>query len=95
MNSRQVIPPPVASSLLASVAYDADHCILQLEFHSGAVYRYFDVPLSIYQQLMAADSKGSYFNHSIRGCFLHKFVLKAEPAHLPLPSSNKLSGIAL
>jgi KTSC domain len=76
MNSRPVIPLPlpVVSSLLASAAYDADHCILQLEFHSGAVYRYFDVPINTYRQLMAADSKGSYFNHSIRGCFLHKLV---------------------
>jgi hypothetical protein len=74
MKSRPLIPQPVASSLLASVAYDADQCLLQLEFHSGALYHYFDVPPSIYRQLMAADSKGSYFNHSIRGCFLHRLV---------------------
>ena len=34
---------------------------LEVEFLSGAVYQYFDVPQSIYDGLMAADSHGKYF----------------------------------
>jgi len=66
-------PGPIAvdSSLLASAAYDADESVLQLEFRDGAIYRYFAVPSAVYHDLLAADSKGSYFNQQIRGSFRH------------------------
>ena len=35
--------------------------ILEIEFLNGAVYQYYDVPQSIYDGLMAADSHGKYF----------------------------------
>jgi hypothetical protein len=60
---------PVNSTLLASVIYDVGELILQLEFQNGAIYRYFAVPAAIHNGLLAADSKGSYFNHKIRNCF--------------------------
>jgi hypothetical protein len=71
MSSPRLLPVLVDSSLLTSVAYDAGASILRLEFHSGAVYRYFDVPQSVHDDLMQAESKGSYFNDSIRGCFAY------------------------
>ncbi|HUN14483.1 MAG TPA: KTSC domain-containing protein [Alistipes sp.] len=51
----------VSSSNIASIGYDFDNMILEVEFLSGAVYQYFDVPQSIYDGLMAADSHGKYF----------------------------------
>lgn len=51
----------VSSSNIASIGYDLDNMILEVEFLSGAVYQYFDVPQSIYDGLMAADSHGKYF----------------------------------
>lgn len=59
----------VESSTLITVAYDCTGQVLRLEFRSRAVYCYFCVPASVYQDLMAADSKGSYFNRNIRGRF--------------------------
>ena len=56
----------VSSSNLASVGYDPGNLILEIEFHKGAIYQYFDVPDNIYQGLMQADSKGTYFNSHIR-----------------------------
>lgn len=42
--------------------------ILELEFVSdSSVYRYYDVPESIYQGLMDADSAGRFYNQTIRG----------------------------
>ena len=67
----QPVPIAVDSSLLASAAYDADESVLQLEFRDGAIYRYFAVPPAVYHDLLAADSKGSYFNKQIRGRFLY------------------------
>ena len=59
----------VQSTTLTTVAYDPTGQMLQLEFPSRAVYCYFGVPPGVYQDLMAADSKGSYFNRNIRGRF--------------------------
>ena len=59
----------VESTTLAVVAYDDAHEILQLEFRSRASYRYFGVPAPVYEALLAAPSKGKYFNRAIRGNF--------------------------
>jgi hypothetical protein len=63
----QAGPVAVNSSLLASVNYDAGESVLQLEFLTR--YLYFAVPATIYEELLAADSKGSYFNSRVRGRF--------------------------
>ena len=62
-------PVPVDSTLLVSATYDVGESILQLEFCDGAIYTYFAVPEEILNGLLAADSKGSYFNRRIRSCF--------------------------
>jgi hypothetical protein len=56
----------VVSSNLVSVGYDEDSSTLEVEFKSGAVYRYFNVPLFEYERLMAASSHGIYFNANIK-----------------------------
>lgn len=61
---------PVSSSNLASVGYDPTTYTLEVEFNSGRVYQYFDVPEHIYQELMSAGSVGSYFSRSIRNSFV-------------------------
>jgi hypothetical protein len=68
MSSPQATPTPVQSSLLASIAYSAN-ATLELEFRSGALYRYFAVPHAVFEQLLHADSKGAYFNRNIRNRF--------------------------
>lgn len=69
MTFTQTAPVPVSSTLLASVIYDVGESILQLEFCNGAIYRYFAVPAAIHDGLLAADSKGAYFNRKIRSGF--------------------------
>jgi KTSC domain len=64
----------VASTTLASVSYFPDRHLLELEFRNGAVYEYCDVPLHEYHELLAADSKGAYFNGHIRNCFPYRQV---------------------
>ena len=60
---------PMPSSVLASVAYDQDRAVLQVEFRSGAVYHYFQVPHQSYAELWQSDSHGAYFNRHIRNFF--------------------------
>lgn len=55
------------SATLVPVGYDETSEILQLEFRSHAVYRYFGVPGSVCEALVAAPSKVGYFNGAIRG----------------------------
>lgn len=50
----------VVSSNIASIGYDPDNMILEIEFLSGSVYQYYDVPQSIYDGLMTADSHGKF-----------------------------------
>lgn len=50
----------VSSSHIASIGYDPENMVLEIEFLSGPVYQYYDVPQSIYDGLMAADSHGKF-----------------------------------
>ena len=60
---------PVASSNIASVGYDAEKQILEIEFQHGAIYQYLDVPKAVYKGLMKAGSIGSYFMNEIKTKF--------------------------
>jgi len=64
-------PTVVASTTLATVAYDADRELLQIEFRDRTIYRYFRVPADVHEELLRAASKGSYFNRVIRGQFAY------------------------
>lgn len=66
------------STLLASVRYHVDDSLLHLNFCDGAIYHYFEVPGAIHQGLLAADSKGGYFNRQIRGRF--RYTCLRRPA---------------
>lgn len=50
----------VKSSNIKKVSYDKAEHILRLEFHSGGIYEYLDVPPSVYNRLMKAKSKGRF-----------------------------------
>lgn len=60
---------PVQSSNLAEVGYDQDEGILEVLFNNGSIYHYFNVPASVFQQLLHAESKGTFHYHHIRGHF--------------------------
>ncbi|NOU46937.1 MAG: KTSC domain-containing protein [Bacteroidales bacterium] len=60
---------PVSSSTIASVGYDAEKQILEIEFQHGAIYQYFDVPQEVYNGLMNAGSIASYFMNEIKTKF--------------------------
>ena len=59
----------VSSSSIASVGFDGALATLEVEFVSGAVYRYFAVPAAVHLQLMGAASKGAFLNRFVRDVF--------------------------
>jgi hypothetical protein len=62
---------PLESTTLATAGYDEHRCALQLDFRDGARYQYSAVPPHLFHDLLAAPSKGSFFNRHIRGRFHH------------------------
>ena len=61
----------VESSVIRAVGHTR---VLEVEFESGRVYQYYDVPENIYNEILASDSKGRYFNQHIRGKFPYQEV---------------------
>jgi hypothetical protein len=74
------------STSIRAVAYQEQEALLELEFRSGAVYRYFGVPTQSYQALLRAESKGGYFNSHIRNRFAYAKIYSAGEA--PARESN-------
>ena len=57
---------PVDSTTMRAVGYEAKNKVLEIEFESGEVYQYFEVPGTVVEALLMAASKGRYFNREIR-----------------------------
>src|SRR3954468_21579481 len=57
---------PVQSSAIAKVGYSKRSHLLEIEFVNGAVYRYFDIPVSVYRDLLSAESKARFYDSNIR-----------------------------
>lgn len=63
---------PVRSSNVSSVGWEDD--VLEVEFHSGHVYRYEGVPQSEYEALVGAASVSQYLNQHIIGQYDERAV---------------------
>jgi hypothetical protein len=55
----------VESSHIQEIGYEPTEAILEMEFKGGSVYQYYDVPQYEYDNLMSAESKGSYAHKNI------------------------------
>ena len=52
--------------MIASIGYLARSRMLEIEFVSGTIYRYFDVEQETYGDFLEAPSKGTFFNAHIK-----------------------------
>jgi uncharacterized protein YdaL len=57
---------PVRSSAMSAVGYDAATRRMQIRFKQGRMYDFCGVPPEVHQGLMAAGSKGTYYDHVIK-----------------------------
>jgi hypothetical protein len=69
---------PVVSTNIQTVLYHPDYRLLQLRFHNGSVYWYFEVPPDIHKALMAAESKGRFGHAHIYSVFSQKSISNQE-----------------
>ena len=65
---------PVRSNNIASIGYDVANHTLEVEFRTGSVYQYFNVPESVYRGLMNASSHGSYLAQYVKEAYHYREV---------------------
>lgn len=65
-----MIRNPIASTNILSAGYDESSETLEVEFLSGSVYQYYNVPISIFDAFRNSGSKGQ---------FLHAYIKNAYP----------------
>ena len=56
----------VESTTIQDIGYEGEAMILEIGFKSGGVYQYFDVPQTVYEELMRSDSKGKFLHANIK-----------------------------
>ncbi|MBR8836263.1 MAG: DUF4935 domain-containing protein [Stigonema ocellatum SAG 48.90 = DSM 106950] len=64
----------VESDYLRSVGYDSSKRVLEIEFQTGEVYQYQDVPAEVYAALMNAKSHGKCFNANIKDIYHYRQI---------------------
>ena len=59
----------VSSSCIRAVGYDVSRQVLIIHFVRGAFYEYSQVPESVHEALLSAESKGKYFTAHVRDVY--------------------------
>ena len=78
----------VESSAIAKIGYSKRRHILEIEFINGAVYRYFDVPLSVYRDVMSAESKARFYDSNIKKHYRSVLVRQRQKQQAPEKSPD-------
>jgi hypothetical protein len=76
---------PVASAALAAVGYDPTTGDLEIEFRTGRIYRYSDVPSAMHEWLLRTRNKGVFVSHHLSGRYGEQAVSDSRtPPEVPL-----------
>jgi KTSC domain len=62
------------SSVIANMMYEPGSSTLRVRFLSGAVYEYKKVPVTVYDAMKTAFSKGTFLNKYIKGNYPFKKI---------------------
>jgi len=62
----------IESNSINKVKYEFG--ILEIVFHNGGYYKYFDVSEDIYESFLSSNSKGSYFNKCIKNIYKYQKI---------------------
>ncbi len=66
----------VESTVIGAIGYSR---VLEIQFESGRIYQYYNVPEEIFLEMLNAPSKGKYFNAAVRGKFpFREIVLRDD-----------------
>ena len=79
---------PVQSSAIAKVGYSKRRHILEIEFVNGAAYRYLEVPVTVYRDLMSSESKARFYDSTIRGHYRSVVVRSQQKERVSTKSTE-------
>ena len=79
---------PVESTAIAKIGYSKRRHILEIEFVNGAVYRYLDVPVTVYRDLMSSESKARFYDSNIRGHYRSVVVRSQQKERVSTKSTE-------
>ncbi len=65
---------PVHSTSIKAIGYDVRSKTLAVEFQSGKLYYYFEVPPDLYEDFRQTPSLGIFFQDHIRDQFAYDLV---------------------
>lgn len=68
-NTKPEVSSSIDSSLIKEVGYDPFMEVLTVNFRSGGVYEYIEVPEKVYNDLIEAPSAGKFFHINIKNKF--------------------------
>ena len=71
---------PLRSSTLASARYNDEGKALEIEFRSGAIYLYKNVPSAFFTALVEGERPGRFYSFHIRDAFEWEQLEPARPA---------------
>lgn len=69
---------PVESSVIRAIGFDAPTRALELQFHTGDVYRFNGVPPRVVEQLRSAPSIGAHFVREVKPRFAGLLVKRGH-----------------
>lgn len=72
MKTHNITRNPVTSSQIKSVGHCSATNTLSVEFKSGGVYHYHDVPADKHAEMLRSDSIGNFLHKNIKG--QHQFT---------------------
>ena len=67
---------PVNSSSISSAGYSAELATLEIEYLNGTLYQYFAVPSSVFESLLAAESKGVFVTKFVKGRYPYRRIAR-------------------
>lgn len=82
-SSIQTARVAVVSSNLAAVGYNSTAEVLEIEFQDGRIVQYAPVPADVHAALMAAASKGQFYQEQVRGKFPRREEMSEPNGQLP------------
>lgn len=68
-STHEIALEPVTSKALGAIGYDPEALTLAVQFPSGHIFHYRDVPEKVWTALQAVPSKGSYYAREIKKQF--------------------------
>jgi hypothetical protein len=68
---------PLQSQAVLSAGYDPATRELEIEYRTGRIYRYREVPHGVFEFLLRTPSKGGYVNRMIHGRYVYEEITPA------------------